>query len=386
MNAAAAAPFRWGLLGAGDVARNFGASVALLPGHSVAAVASRSAARAAATAARLGGARAVTDYAALVADGGIDAVYVATPAALHRDHVGLALEAGKPVLCEKPFTVTAEDARALADLARTTGTFLMEAMWTRFIPAIEALRARIEAGEIGELRMFEAELGFAVPYDPANRFFDPALGGGALLDLGIYPLSLAWHLLGPPEAGQLLTGDAPNGVDARAAITLRHAGGALSSLSCSFDQRLRNTAVVTGTRGSLALDAPLYAPERITRTRAAVPAPVAVAGGDGTPGRLARLTGHPQAVRLRRRYAPLLRQLLRRERTTQAYPFAGHGYQFEAAEVARCVRAGLGESPVMPLGETVAILDCLETLRETGRYQAGPSATTRPSAGGAAAG
>lgn len=367
------APFRWGLLGAGEVARNFGASVALVPGHSVVAVASRSATRAEATATRFPGAQALTDYAALVADPGLDAIYVATPAALHRTHVSLALDAGKPVLCEKPFTVTAEDARALADLARTTGTFLMEAMWTRFIPAIQALKARIEAGEIGEVRMFEAALGFAVPYDPANRFFDPALGGGALLDLGIYPVSLAWHLLGAPESGQMLIGPAPNGVDARAAIALRHAGGALSSLTCSFDQRLANRAVVTGTNGSLALDAPLFAPERITLIRGAVPAPVATPG-DGRPGRLAALVGHPQAVRLRRRYAPLLRQVLRRERTTRAYPFPGHGYQFEAAEVARCVRAGLGESPVMPLGETVAIMQCLEALRETGHYAA-PRAT-----------
>ena len=363
------AAFRWGLLGAGDVARNFGQSVALVAGHSVAAVASRSAARAEATAAALGEARALTDYAALIADPAVDAVYVATPAALHASHVALALSAGKPVLCEKPFTVTAADARDLAALADTTGTFLMEAMWTRFIPAIQALKARIEAGEIGEVRMFQAELGFAVPYDPGNRFFNADLGGGALLDLGIYPLSLAWHLLGPPEAGQMLVGNAPNGVDARAAISLRHAGGALAQLSCSFDQRLGNRAVVTGTKGSLALDAPLFAPERITHTRAAEATAAAAPSGTQSAGRLSGLASrHPRLIRLRRRYAPILRQIARRERTTTAYPFPGHGYQFEAEEVARCVRAGLSESPVMPLAETVAIMECLETLRNEGAF------------------
>lgn len=361
------APFRWGLIGAGDVARNFGASAALVPGHEVAAVASRRLGRAEATAAALGGARALTDYAELVADPKLDAVYIATPAALHRDHVALALEAGKPVLCEKPFTVTAAEARDLAALARTTGTFLMEAMWTRFIPAIQALKARIEAGEIGDVRMIQADLGFAVPYDPSNRFYAPELGGGALLDLGIYPLSLAWYLLGTPDAGQMLVGAAPNGVDARAAMVLRFPGGALASLSCSFDQRLANRAVVTGTRGSLALDAPLYAPERITLTRAPEPAPQA-ASGVATQANPSRFATQPRLIRLRRRYAPVLRQLLRRERVTRSYPFPGYGYQFEAEEVAACVRAGRGQSAVMPLDETVAIMECLETLRAEGSF------------------
>ncbi len=360
-------PFRWGLLGAGDVARHFGVSAKLLPGHQIAAVASRRRERAEATAAALGGAMALTDFTELVADPSVDAVYVATPAALHCDHVALALEAGKPVLCEKPFTVTADEARELAALAGKTGTFLMEAMWTRFIPAIQALKTRVDAGEIGEPRMFQADLGFAVPYDPSNRFFAPELGGGALLDLGIYPLSLAWYLLGPPEAGQMLVGKANNGVDARASMVLRFPGGALAALSCSFDQRLSNRAVLSGTRGSLALDSPLYAPERITLTRAPELVP-STASGAAAPGTMSRFATQPKLIRLRRRYAPLLRQLLRRERVTQSYPFPGHGYQFEASEVATCVRAGRRESAVMPLDETVAILECLETLRTSGSF------------------
>jgi len=239
-------PFRWGLLGAGDVAVNFARSVQLLPDHRVAVVASRSAARAGAAAEALGVARTCTDYGALVADADIDAVYIATPAALHRDHVALALRAGTQVLCEKPFTVTGAEARALADLARATGTFCMEAMWMRFIPAIQALKARIDAGEIGTVRMIRGELGFPVPYDPKSRFFDKGLGGGALLDLGIYPLSLAWYLLGAPVAGQMMVSPAPTGVDAQAVINLRFEGGALAQLAASFNQRLGNAAVVTG--------------------------------------------------------------------------------------------------------------------------------------------
>lgn len=360
--------FRWGLLGAGDVAQNFGRSIALQHGHSVAAVASRSAARAQAMAAEFGAERSITDYSLLAADPGIDAVYVATPAAMHSEHVAMTLEAGKPVLCEKPFTVTASEARELAALAERRGTFCMEAMWMRFIPAVRALQERIATGEIGEVRLLQAELGFPVPYNPDSRYYAAELGGGALLDLGVYPLSLAYFLLGYPEAGQMLTGDAPNGVDARATITLRFPSGALASLSCSFDQRLRNRALVTGTEGSLELDAPLYAPERLALIRSPQPAHGTTAPEKaGLLDRASRTS--PTLIRLRRRYAPILRQLVRRERSTRSYPFPGFGYQFEAAEVARCVRAGLRESPVMPLAESVKIMECLETLRSVGQFR-----------------
>ncbi|WP_320177821.1 Gfo/Idh/MocA family oxidoreductase [Roseovarius pacificus] len=362
--------FRWGLLGAGQVARNFGRSVTLLPGHKVAAVASRGAARAKATATELGSIRNLNSYAALAADPDIDAIYVSTPAALHREHVALALEAGKPVLCEKPFTVTADEARELAALAERHGTFCMEAMWMRFIPAIRALKERIVAGEIGEVRMLQAELGFSVPYEPESQYYDIEMGCGALLELGIYPLSLAYYVLGRPEAGQILTGNAPNGLDARATITLRFPSGTLASLSCGFDQRLRNRAIVIGTNGSFELDAPLYAPERLALTKSPQPASKALEAQQG--GLLDRLSNtSAMLTRLRRRHAPLLRQLVRRERSTRSYPFLGFGYQFEAAEVARCVLAGLRESTVMPLAESVEIMECLERLRTDGCFADG---------------
>lgn len=366
------APFRWGLLGAGAVAHNFARSVALLPDQEVAAVGSRNLARAQNLQNNIGAETAYADYGALVNDASLDAVYIATPAALHHDHVALALQAGMPVLCEKPFTVTADEARALATLARETGVFCMEAMWMRFIPAIRALKARIASGEVGEARLLQAELGFPMPFDPDGRLYNKELGGGALLDLGVYPLSLAWFLFGKPVAGQMLIRPASTGVDAQAVINLRFASGTLASLSCSFDQRLRNAAMVTGTHGTLETDTPLYAPEQLTLTRTPPPSPAASGSGlasDGGGSWMSRLSQtHPSLIRLRRRFAPMLRQVLRRERTVQSYPVPGYGYQFEAVEVARCVRAGLTDSPHMPLSETVEILDVLDRLRRDGTF------------------
>lgn len=358
-------PFRWGLLGAGAIARKFAESIALLDDHRVGAVGSRTAPRAERLAAAVG-ARA-TDYGAVLGDPEIDAVYVGVPAAAHRDLVVAAIEAGKPVLCEKPFASTGADATAMAEAARARGVFCMEAMWTRFLPAARALHAAVDGGAIGQPRLLLAELGAFVPYDPVSRFYDAAQGGGALLDLGVYPISLAWWLLGEPVAGRAVLTSAPSGVDAQATVVLSHQGGALASLTCSFEQRLRNRAFVAGSEGSVETDAPLYAPTRLVFTKGAPPP-----GPEGEPSArpIDRLLTHPSIVAARRRFAPALRQLIRRERRAEAHPFPGHGYQFEALEVARCVRAGLVESPVVPLDTSVRILRALDHLRDNGRFEA----------------
>ena len=359
------APIRWGLLGAGTVSRQFARSVALLEGHCVRAVASRSAGRAADLARDLGGGVVAHDsYSALVEDQSVDAIHVATPPALHAEHATLALRAGKAVLCEKPFATSAAEAQAMADTARTMGVFCMEAMWMRFIPIVRTLRERIRRGDIGQVRMLHAELGFPIPFDRARRCYDPTPGGGALLDLGIYPLSLAWFLLGRPEEGRALATHAATGVDDQTAIVLSYASGALACLSCSFAQRGRNSAVVAGADGSFTLEAPLYAPSRLVWTRGA---PAARAAGRAARGKVARLLeSMPSLTAARRSLAPLLRQIVRRERESFSEPFTGFGYQFEAAEVGRCLREGLLESPDMPLDESVEILAAVDALRTSG--------------------
>lgn len=354
-------------MGAGTVARHFARSVMLLPDHRVHRIASRSDGRAQALVDNLGVGTFTSDYKALVADPEIDAIYVATPAAAHIDNVTLALSAGKPVLCEKPFTVSAQQARKLAALASEKQVFCMEAMWMRFIPAIQDLKARVNAGDVGTVRLLQAELGFAQPFDPAGRYFDPTQGGGALLDLGVYPLSLAWFLLGRPVQGQAMTTTAPSGIDEQTVVTLNFQSGAIATLTASFSQRLRNCAFVAGDRGTLQTSDPLYSPDALVHTR--TKAASAALGTQTGPERIGQIVEkYPGLQQARRRYAPFLRQLIRRERTTHRHAFPGFGYQFEAAEVARCVRAGLYESPVMPLSETIEIFDAIDALRTNGQF------------------
>jgi predicted dehydrogenase len=348
---------RWGLLGAGLVSRQFALCLRLLPDTRVVAVASRTRAHAEGLAQELG-ARASADYEALFADPEVDVVYIATPPGLHAAHALRAIARGKAVLCEKPFADSARAARDIVGAARERRVFCMEAMWMRFMPVIEQLKLRLARGDIGQVRMLQAELGFAIPERPGSRYYDSALGGGALLDLGVYPLSLAYHLLGPPSAAALFETPAASGVDAQVVLTLKYPG-ALASLSASFANRARNNAFVLGSAGQIELSPPLYAPTEmlITRTR---PEAAPRRGGGGLGPLLER---SPRWVELRRRLTPVIKPIVRRNHERVVCNFPGFGYQFEAAEVLRCLRAGELESPHMPLDESVAILALIERLR-----------------------
>ena len=195
-------PIRWGILGTGRVAGRFAQALRELDDARLLAAGSRRLATAEAFARHHGVERAYGSYAQLAADPDLDIVYVASPHALHREHSLLCLEAGRAVLCEKPFALNATEAREVIASARSRGLFCMEAMWTRFLPAMRRLTELVDAGAIGELRMVTAQLGFPSEPDPSSRLFDPALGGGALLDLGVYPLALASQLLGRPGRGR----------------------------------------------------------------------------------------------------------------------------------------------------------------------------------------
>ena len=216
--------FRWGILGAGNIAKKFCAGVQALADHELVAVGSRSQEKADQFGAQFNIPHRHNSYEALAADPAVDAIYVATPHPMHKDHSLLCLRHGKAVLCEKPFTINAAEAKVVIDEARRLQIFLMEAMWTRFVPAVVEAKRLIDEGAIGEVRMINADFGFRAGFNPASRAFDPALGGGGLLDVGVYPISLASMLLGRPNRIATLAELGQTGVDEQSAFILGYPG------------------------------------------------------------------------------------------------------------------------------------------------------------------
>ncbi len=316
---------RWGILGTGEIAAKFASDLARVPDAEPRAVGSRSTEAGAAFAKRFGIPVRHADYQALVEDPTIDVVYVALPHPWHHAWALAALEAGKAVLCEKPFTVTAAEARALVSAARRERRFLMEAMWTRFLPNMVRVREILAAGTLGEIRTVHAELGLRVRPVPAGRMFAPALGGGALLDLGVYPVSFASFVLGNPQVVIAAATPTPTGVDAQCSVILRYANGAQAVLHTTLEVDTPGSAVVAGSQGRLELSGPLFDPASVRLVRGV----------------------NPQA--------DVVEEIRRSD--------PGHGWHYEAAEVGRCLRAGLLESPTMPLDESVSIMETLDEIR-----------------------
>ena len=250
---------RWGVIGTGGIARSF-VRDCTAAGVEFVAVGSRTAHRAQAFADEFGIPRVHGDYEGLVADPEVDAVYVATPHSRHADDALLAIEAGKHVLVEKAFTITAAEARRVVDAARARGVVVMEAMWTRFLPQMSMIREALAEGRIGRPRLVEATHHQALPSDPGHRLNDPALGGGALLDLGIYPVSFAVDVLGVPTGAVAAGTLSDQGVDTQMGIVLTHGGGAQSMIHFALDVRSPNTASIIGDEGRIDLDDTWYCP------------------------------------------------------------------------------------------------------------------------------
>jgi predicted dehydrogenase len=347
--------FRWGIFGTGSVSAKFAAGLKQLGDADVAMVASRGQVQADSFAAAFGAPNAIAGYeaAASAAPGLVDAVYIATPPALHREHALACVRAGVPVLIEKPFALDADAAQTIVAAAREANVFCMEAMWTRFMPALTRLKTLIEDGAIGEPRMIAGSFGISNAVDPAYGNFDPARGGGALAHLGLYPISLGQWLFGTPVdvhgAGRV--GDTR--VEEDAAIALRYASGVVGSFHASLRAPAANDLAIHGTHGSLTLAGPLYRPWGIER-RSASPRSQPKAG-------LSRKALFKEGDLYQRLVR--MRERLQGQGKTIALPFAGNGYHYEAAEVAACIRAGQSESAIMPLGDSLAVAATLDALR-----------------------
>ena len=321
MTQSVAQPVRWGILGTGSIAATFAADLKLVEGAVLAAVGSRTAEAAAAFAARHGFARAHGSWAGLAADDEVDVIYVATPHAFHHAAAAACIAGGKHVLCEKPMTLDRPSAATLVDQARARGVFLMEAMWMRCNPVIRRIAALVAEGAIGEVTAVHADLGLQGPFPATHRLMDPALGGGALLDLGVYPINLAHLVLGAPASVQAWAQLSPEGVDQNTGLVLGYPSGAVAALTCSLVGETGNAATITGTTGRIQLPPDFFRPRMFTLHR-----------GAGT--------------------------------EVFDLDFPGQGFQFEAEEVQRCLAAGELESPLMPQATTLEIMGLLDAIRE----------------------
>ncbi|WP_330267368.1 Gfo/Idh/MocA family oxidoreductase [Streptomyces griseorubiginosus] len=316
---------RWGILATGGIAAAFTADLVDLPDAEVVAVASRSEASAKAFAERFGIERAYGEWGALAEDADIDVVYVATPHSAHRAAAGLCLSAGRNVLCEKAFTLNAREAEELVGLAKDGGRFLMEAMWMYCNPLIRRLKALVDDGAIGDVRTVQADFGLAGPFPPAHRLRDPAQGGGALLDLGVYPVSFAQLLLGEPADVTAKAVLSEEGVDLQTGALLSYDSGALASLHCSLTGGTATIASVTGSLGRIDIPNGFFHPDRFVLHR------------DG-----------------------------RDPEEFVADPADGprNSLKHEAREVMRALRAGETESPLVPLEGTLAVMRTLDAVRD----------------------
>ncbi len=313
--------FRWGIIGTGGIARTFARDIAYLEGHEIAAVGSRTLSKSQEFTKEFP-ARAYGSYEELVASD-VDAVYVATPHSLHAENSILALNAGKPVLCEKPFSVNAAQAEAMIHASQKNSVALMEAMWSRFLPHYQIVRAIVESGELGDLVALYADHGQPLPADRYYRLHAPELAGGALLDLGIYPISLAFMVLGEPDSIIASSQLTESGVDAQTSMIFSYFKGQQAVMTTTLKVRTPCTAQIIGTKGRVNIDSNFYTPTSM--------------------------------------------QVIVEGKLAREYPksYVGHGIREQAREFAEVVRSGELESSIMSQIESLAIMHVMDEIRET---------------------
>ena len=314
--------FKWGVLGTGGIAAAFVKDLLHAQGHEVVAVGSRTLAKAQEFAKNIPTATAYGSYKDLVNDPNVDAIYVATPHPSHEENTLLALTAGKPVLCEKPFAISAKQAQSMMNCAKENNVALLEAMWTRYLPHIAVVREILASGVLGKIETVEADHGQRLADQNIARIVDPQLAGGALLDLGIYPVSFAHLVLGAPSAITARAVMTDRGVDAQTSAIFDYDSGAQAIINTTMNALTPCRAVVSGLLGRLEIDGVFYAPTAMR-----------VILFDGT------VTEYPNN-------------------------YVGHGLREQAIEMARVVGSGALESPLMPWSETLSVMQTLDQIRD----------------------
>lgn len=318
---------RWGIIGLGKIARKFADDLRRVPNAKLHAVASSSLERSLAFAAEYGAAHAYGHYEDIVKCADLDVVYVATPHVLHCENTLMCLENGLPVLCEKPFAMNSAQARRMVGAARRNRVFLMEALWTRFIPAVDHALQLVSEGAIGQVHTVKSDFGFKLPFDPHSRIYDKALGGGSLLDIGIYPALLALFVLGKPEAEDILAAAAftRTDVDESCAFTFQYPQGKLALGHSTVAANTPVEAWLYGTEGTIYLHPRWHHAQKIS---------------------VSRYEGREEVTR------------------EIEMPYEGWGYAYEAMHVMECLREERLESDLVPLHFSLDLAETLETIRE----------------------
>ncbi|MCB0639821.1 MAG: Gfo/Idh/MocA family oxidoreductase [Lewinella sp.] len=315
------ANYRWGIIGPGRIAHQFAQDLAQVPHGQLTAVLSRSLDRAQDFADTYGAAHAYDRMEDFLACPELDVVYIATPHTRHSEETIRCLEAGKAVLCEKPWAINGQQAEAMMATARRTGVFLMEAIWTRFLPTTRKILEFIRDGELGEVLSIKADFGFTANYDPAGRLFDPALGGGALLDIGLYPAFLAQLLFGAPETVHAMATLTPTGVDYETGMLLHYGSGQQAHLHCTLRSRTKTEAFIYGSKATIHWHGRWHEPSSFSILRT----------GQGP--------------------------------DNYFFDAPSHGYHYEAVRVQECLSQGLSECPELPLDFSLQLTQTLDRIR-----------------------
>jgi predicted dehydrogenase len=312
--------YNWGVWGAGHIANKFAGGLKELPNASRYAVAARSLERAEIFKANHGFEKAYGSYEAMLADPQVDAVYISTTNNLHCEHTMMCLEAGKAVLCEKPFASSREQVEKMIAKAQEKNVFLMEALWSRFLPSMIQFKQQAEQKTIGKPLLLQCNFGFISPFDPHKRIYDPALGGGSVPDIGIYPVFTAMYLFGYPAEIKVTSVPAPTGTDWTTAVLFKHKGKEISMLTSSFETNLDNEARLYGDNGYLKLHEMFHMPTKLS---------------------INRNNGREEEI-------PVFS--------------TGNGYNYEAAEVMACLDKGLIESPDLPHAFSLDLITVLDEI------------------------
>ncbi len=313
--------FKWGILGPGRIAHNFAQGLQVIDDASLYAVASSKIERAQEFADQYGGAKTYNSYEALVNDPEVDGVYIATPHRFHFENAMLCLNVGKPVLCEKPLTVNAGETRKLIETSKKNKVFLMEALWSRFLPIYSVIRQWLDDKAVGDISLMVGTFGFNAPKEKDDRWQNPELAGGTLLDMGIYPIAISqWVMQAQPKSFVAMAHIGSTGVDELTTFSLQYENGAISQSHSSFLSNHVNDFLIYGSKGTIRIHPAFWASTQATL-------------------------------------------IVNDQEQTISRPMRAGGFEYQTEEAMRCLRAGLLESPGMSHADTLANMELMDGIR-----------------------